>query len=418
MTKQQRSIFFGWFVVGGAFLSLFLSFGALYAFGAFFTPLSRAFGADRAAISGLFGVTLGLGNAFSVFSGILADRIGPRLLVAVGGLLTGLGLLAASRADSLWHLYATYSVGVGLGIACILVPATETVQHWFVRRRGLASGFAVAGSGAGNLAAPAVTAALLRVWNWQTVFVALGLVAAVGILFASWLLVRGPEAKGLRPDGDDTTAAPLPPPTGMTVREAARTRTFWLLYVAVLVGAIGTFVPFAHLVPDAESHGIHPVTASFLLSLVGAGSLTGRFLIGGASDRIGHHRAFVATFAGMGVFLAWWLFADALWSLAIFAAGFGLWYGSLLVTTPALTTDYFGARHAGAVIGTVYTGLAPGCFLGPTLAGWAYDLYDSYTVPITGSVIAMTIATACALMLPRKMAPSPAENRTEMKQES
>jgi MFS family permease len=101
------------------------------------------------------------------------------------------------------------------------------------------------------------------------------------------------------------------------------------------------------------------------------------------------------------------LFADALWSLAIFAAGFGLWYGSLLVTTPSLTTDYFGARHAGAVIGVVYTALAPGCFLGPTLAGWAYDLYDSYTVPIIGSVIAMAVATACAMMLPGKVDSSP-----------
>ncbi|MGD9890765.1 MAG: MFS transporter, partial [Dehalococcoidia bacterium] len=346
MAEQRHPIFYGWYVVGGAFLSLFLSFGVLYSFGAFFTPLSKAFDANHAQIAGLFGITLGLGNALGVVSGPLADRIGARWLVAVGAVLIGAGLLVASRADSIWHLYVTYSIGVGLGIACILVPATETVQHWFVRRRGLATGLTMAGSGAGNLAGPPVAAVLLRVWDWSVVFVALGVTAVAGILLASRFLVRAPEVKGLRPDGDAAApASTLQPVSGMTVREAVKTHAFRLLYLASLVAALGAFVPFAHLVPDAESHGIHPVTASMLLGLIGAGSVAGRFFLGGSSDRFGRRRVCIAMFIGMGLFLSFWLVADNVWTFALFAVGFGLSYGGLFVIVPALTTDYFGARH-------------------------------------------------------------------------
>lgn len=401
VTQQRGGVFYGWVVVGGAFLALLLSFGALYAFGSFFTPLERAFDANRALVASLFGITLGLGNSLGFATGAAADRTGPRPLILIGGLCVAVGLIFAGRATSFWHLYVTYALGVGLGIAFILVPATETVQRWFVRRRGFASGLAVAGIGAGNLAAPPLAAALLRVWSWGTVFAILGVIALVGIVVAALLLVPSPDKRGLRPDGDPPdAAAPPAAPTGLSLAEAARARTFWLLYAALLIGALGAFVPFVHLVPDAEAHGIQPVTASLLLGLVGAGSIAGRFTVGGWADRIGRRWGFAASFGGMGLFLAWWLVADQVWSLALFAFGFGVWYGSFAALAPALGADYFGPRHLGLILGVLYTSLAPGAFFGPTLAGWAYDLDQRYTVPIAASVVVMALALVCTLLLP------------------
>jgi len=400
MPNRSGHIFYGWYVVTGAFAAWALAFGVLYAFGAFFTPLSKTFDANRASVAGLFGVTLGLANALGWASGWAADRFGARRLVLVGGVVIGVGLLLASRATSLWHLYVTYSLGVGLGLACITVPTTETVQHWFVRRRGLATGIAVGGGAAGNLAAPPLFAALLRVWSWQTLFVATAVVVAAGIALASCLLDRAPERRGLRPDGDSGSGTPEPA-GGMAIGAVIRTPTFWALYAAVCVGSLGAFVPFVHLVPDAESHGIHPVTAALLMGMIGAGSLAGRLLIGAAADRVGRRRAFGVSLLGMASFLAWWLISEQVWSLGVFALGFGLGYGSFLALSPALAADYFGAHHAGVIIGVLYTALVPGCVLGPTLAGWAYDLSDSYMLPIAASTTTMLVAAAIAWTLPR-----------------
>jgi predicted MFS family arabinose efflux permease len=229
----------------------------------------------------------------------------------------------------------------------------------------------------------------------------LGVSALVGITAAALLLVAAPEKRGLRPDGDPVAAATPPaPPCGFTLPAAVRTRTFWLLYAAMLIGALGAFFPFVYLVQDAEAHGIHPVTASLLLSLIGAGSIAGRVLMGGWADRIGRKWGFALALAGMGLFLAFWLVADQVWSLALFAFGFGVWYGSFAALAPALGADYFGARHLGLILGVLYTSLAPGAFLGPTLAGWAYDLDQSYTIPIVAGVLTMALALGCTLLLP------------------
>jgi MFS family permease len=398
---KRRTFFYGWYVDGGAFLVLFIGYGVLYAFSGVVTPLSETFSASRAGIAGVFGVTLGLANALGFFSGVLADRAGPRPVVIVGGLLIGLGLALASRVDSLWQLYLTFSVGVGLGLAFIKVPATETVEHWFVRRRGFASGLAVSGIGAGNLVGPPVAAALLRAWGWQTLFIVLSAVSAAGIILATRLLAPSPESRGLQPDGDtDTVHAGPRPQGGAAVRDALHSSTFWLLYATVLIGALGAYIPFVHLIPDAESHGIHPVVAAALLGLVGVGSISGRFLVGDSADHFGRRRFYVLAFIGMAICLAWWLVSGQVWSLGLFAVGFGICYGTFFALTPALATDYFGTRHAGAVIGILYTALVPGCVLGPTLAGWAYDLHGSYTVPISASVVTMVAAVLVAMRLP------------------
>lgn len=312
-----RHPFYGWYVVGGAFVALLFAYGSMYALGALFTPLSRPFDANRTQTSWLFSISIALGNSLGFLTGPLADRVGPRPLGLLGGVLVGGGLLVASRVETLWQLYAAYCLGVGLGTACILVPATEAVQHFFVRQHGFASGLAVAGIGAGNLAAPPFVAALLRVLDWRDVFLVLGATCLIGIVLASLLLARSPEERGLTPDGDPPTSdATAVIDDNRTLQQALHARPFWLLYGAVAVGSLAAFIPFVHLVPDAESRGIHPVTAATLLGLIGAGSLLGRFTIGAAADRIGRRRSLALAFAIMAATMAWWLVADRVWSLA------------------------------------------------------------------------------------------------------
>jgi len=294
-----KRVFYGWYVAGGAALALFVENGIISSFGAFATPLSQHFNASRASTSGLFAVMSCLALSFGIVAGPIADQVGPRLLVLTGGLLIGSGLLVASRAEAFWQVYGAYAVGVGVGAACIVVPATEAVEHWFVRRRALASGLAASGVGAGTLVMPPLAAALLRDASWRSVFLLFGILAAVGIVVAARLITSSPMARGLRPDGDEEAAAEsYDPEAGMTLWEALATRRFRLLWAALLIGGFGSFVPFAHLIPDAESHGMHPVVASGMLSLIGVGGLLSRVLVGVTADRIGRRRSLVLASAG------------------------------------------------------------------------------------------------------------------------
>ena len=144
-------IFYGWFVVAGAFAVTFVGFGSAYTFSAFIESLQRDFAASRGSVSLVFSVAGFLYFALGLISGPLADRFGARLLAVTGMLLTGAGLAIASVARSLPEVYAAYGLGVGLGIGLSYVPILGAVQRWFVRRRGLASGLAVSGIGVGTL---------------------------------------------------------------------------------------------------------------------------------------------------------------------------------------------------------------------------------------------------------------------------
>ena len=109
------------------------------------------------------------------------------------------------------------------------------------------------------------------------------------------------------------------------------------------------------------------------------------------NDRKPMRSLLAAVFAGVALMQLWWLIAASAWQLAIFAFMFGICYGGFVALYPALTVDYFGGRHASGIIGVLYTGGAAGSFLGPKLAGDAFDRFGSYTIPIA-------IGAACALL--------------------
>lgn len=180
-----------------------------------------------------------------------------------------------------------------------------------------------------------------------------------------------------------------------------RSRPFLTLYFAGLIASFGLFVPFVHLVPFATDQGMSAGQGAFLLGMVGVGSTVGRFLLGNVADRIGRQLALILAFAGMAVTLLIWLVSDTLVPLAIFGLTFGTFYGGFVALMPALVMDYFGGRHISSIIGVLYTSVALGTLVGPTAAGYAYDLTQNYTLAIIGSIAANLVA-AGAIMTLRK----------------
>jgi MFS family permease len=400
-------IFYGWLVVLGAFAVTFVGFGCAYTFSAFVEALQRDFDASRGSVSLVFSLAGFLYFGLGILSGPLADRFGSRRLAVAGMILTGLGLAAASLARSLTEVYVAYGLGVGLGVGCAYVPAIGAVQRWFVRRRGFASGLAVSGIGVGTLVMPPLASLLIETLGWRGAYLVLGALAAVVGGGLALLIENDPRDRGLGPDGDPPPSGAQPArPEGHSVPDAIRSRRFISLYAACLICAFGVFVPFVHLVPYARDHGVAPASAVLLLGVIGIGSTAGRFFLGGLADRMGRQLSLLLMFTGMALALAVWVIATNLWSLAAFALVYGVFYGGWVAVLPAVVMDYFGGRNVSGIIGILYTSVAFGTLIGPSAAGFAFDLSQSYTVPILASAGANIVAAIIIAATSRTASPA------------
>jgi len=400
-------IFYGWFVVAAAFAITFVGFGSAYTFSAFVGSLQKDFGASRGSVSLVFSLAGFLYFGLGIVSGPLADRWGARSLAVVGMILTGLGLALASMAHSLTEVYLAYGLGVGLGVGCSYVPALGAVQRWFVRRRGFASGLAVSGIGVGTLVMPPLASFFIAALGWREAYLVLGGLAAIVGAGMPFLIEDNPRGRGLGPDGDPLqSGSQVVRQAGASVSEAIRSHRFIGLYAACLICSFGVFVPFVHLVPYALDHGVPQYLAVLLLGVIGVGSTAGRFFLGGLADRMGRGLALLGMFVGMALTLAVWVFSTDVWSLAVFAFAFGVFYGGWVAVLPALVMDYFGGRNVSGIIGVLYTSVAFGTLIGPSAAGFAFDFSHSYTLPILASVGANVIAAAIMALMLRAAVPT------------
>jgi MFS family permease len=406
-------VFYGWFVVAAAFAVTLVGFGSAYTFSAFVESLQRDFAASRGSVSLVFSLAGFLYFGLGIVSGPLADRWGSRRLSMAGMLLVALGLCAASVARTLTEVYVAYGLGIGLGVGCSYVPALGAVQRWFVKHRGFASGIAVSGIGVGTLVMPPLASYLVATVGWRHAYLALGVIAAVVGVGMALLIENDPRDRGLGPDGDALHSdSPQGPPAGFSVREALRSRRFVGLYAACLICSFGIFVPFVHLIPYALDHGIPRASAVLLLGGVGVGSTAGRFFLGGLADKLGRERALMVMFAGMAITSLIWACSTSFWGLAVFALTYGVFYGGFVAILPALAMDYFGGRNVSGIIGVLYTSIGFGTLIGPSAAGFAFDVSHSYTLPILigvcGNVIAALIMVGVSTWAAPPPVPQPA----------
>jgi MFS family permease len=381
--KQQQ---YGWVVVAAAFTLMFVGFGAAYSFAAFFTAFESEFGASRGHIALVFSVAALTWFVSGAPGGVLADRFGPRRVALAGVACLAAALALASVAGSVTMLYVTYSIGIGLGVGLVYVPSIGAVQPWFGANRALASGLAVAGIGAGNIAGPLLAAWWIMQFGWRGAYLALSLCILVVGGAAALAIRQRPGMKKQAADGTD-------------VLSAMKTPAFWLLYASLVFSCVGTFVPMVHLGPYAQDAGHSAAQGVTLVSLIGLGSLLGRFTIGPFADRLGRQASLSAMYAGLGAMLLVWLAAQSYWLLALFAVVFGMCYGGYVALLPTLVMERYGARSVSGIIGFLYTGAGLGTLLGPWLAGAAYDALGAYDVPILAGALCAFLAAACILIL-------------------
>ncbi len=416
----MSSVFPGWTVVWATCASVAIVFGVSYSFAAFFHPLADEFAALRADVSMVFGLSSLLYFALGAPAGALSDRFGPRVTGIAGMLIIALGLAACTVATTLPQIYAAYGLGVGVGIALVYTPAMGAVQPWFVKHRGLASGIASAGIGAGTLLVPPITGLLCEHLGWRSAMLCLAALCAVAGVAAAACLDRDPARRGWLPDGvrlapptdrsDGTRAAAAAPApatptlaasaaTGMTLRQAVHASVFHWLYLSTLAASPLMFMPFAHLSASARDHGLDESQTLWLISLIGIGSLVGRFVIGALADRLGRTITITLAQGVLAVSMLLWWGSETLLGFGVFAIVFGLSYGGIVSLMPPICSDLFGTRAVAGIIGVLYSGAAFGALIGPLMAGGLFDRFGSYApAQMVGLALGLSATAASARM--------------------
>ena len=372
-----------WRMVGAAFVAMFAVYGVAYSFGAFFKPMAVEFGAARSATSAVFSVTVLIWGLLGPVCGHLSDRYGPRIVVATGGVVMGLGLALTAMIDRLWVSYLTYGVGVGVGIACAYVPMVAVVGGWFIRRRNTALGIAVAGIGFGTVCGAPIAAALISQLGWRATYMAFAIAVTAILLGCAFIAERPPV---------HVTVSPL------RLGDAIRTPAFRLLYLSSVIMSMALFVPFVYLPSFAHDHGASEVASAALVSVIGGASVAGRMGLGTLADRAGVVRLYQASILVLTLSYGIWLIADSYLMMGLFAIVMGAGYGGYVALSPAVIAHLFGTQRLGTMLGALYTSGGFGAMIGPPLAGMIIDHTGTYRIAIAAA-FAIAIA-AFSLLIP------------------
>lgn len=394
----------GWVMVLVSIVGLCLSVGSvlIYTFGILAKPLGSAFAASRGSMA----LTITFLNLMvavsSPITGRLADRFGPKrvIMVSLAG-LAGCLFLLSRATPPVWHLWVLYGLAGLAGAGSTPVAYARVVTSWFDRNRGLALGVASTGIGLGGLIMPLLTQRLVETVGWQQTFQLFG----GGCLFialpvVALLLKNRPEDVGLVIDGGaGATQAAVVPAAGLTLPEALRTRTFWLLCLVFLGIAASGLGALAHLASMLTDQGFTPQKAALATSLFGAATIVGRVGNGVLVDRYFAPRVAAVVFAGaaIGLGLLWGGGTGAVVFVA--AVLIGLAIGAESDIMPYLVSRYFGVRAMGALYGITFGAYTIGAAAGPYLFGVGFDRSGSYHLSFACAGIISLLAALGILTL-------------------
>ena len=423
--KKAPRFFYGWVIVWLSFTTLAFHMGARYSFGIFQVPMIAEFGWSRGIMGGAFSLSLAVYALSSPYAGALLERRGPRAVMPWGSALIGAGLAGGFFIASLGHVFFFLGLVFGLGLALSGYPMhSAVIPRWFVKRRGLATGIALAGIGVGTLVLSPVIERVIALWGWRAAYLALGMVILLIIAPANFFLLRNrPEDIGEAPDGMRFPPAPpgpkANPPGGEEARGGQvravfrRVRVeprFWALVSLAFIMGVSNNTVRSQILLHLTDVGFSMAAGAVLFGAMGlmwmAGSVGGGWL----GDRIGRGAAVaVSAFSSAaGIFIL--LLAPALGGgvlpVYLFVLLFALGGGGMSSSYSALAGDCFEGPSYGVIIGFVQLPYGLGGVIGPPFAGVVFDYTRSYQVPFSALILALLCAVFLSLWLHRAGAPA------------
>jgi MFS family permease len=398
--------FYGWIILPAAALATFVSGpGQTFSVSLFVDPLIDEFGWSRTAISGLY--TAGSLTAASSMLGIgwLLDRFGARIVLTGVGIMLGLAALWMSEVSNQIGVYAGFSALRMFGQGSLGLVPSSLVALWFVRKRGRATAIA----GLGMVASQAIFPPLIHTLNtqigWRQTWVVLGIIVWVVLIPVAVVFVRRtPESVGLVPDGapaPQVIAADDTPVTqganDWTLREALRTRTFWLVFVAAGSQSLVSTALIFHQVAVLDSRGLSAGVSAAVLSVMGPVSLAGAMAGGFLSDRFPNRLLLLGGQAILGVGMLLALVMTETWQALIYGGIIGFSSGSVITVAAVIWPNYFGRKHLGSIRGAATMAMVAGAALGPLPFALTFDLTESYRSVVVIFMVFPALSVVAAL---------------------
>ena len=391
-------------VIAAAGVLLQVALGAVYAWSVFRVPLTREFGWSAAEVTLTFTISIFVLGIAAFFGGLWLNRVGPRIVALTGGILYGLGVyLASFSANKLWWLYLSYGLigGIGLGLSYI-VPVAVLVK-WFPDRRGLITGVAVGGFGAGALITAPVATKLIQSVGVLNTFAYLG-IAYLIITVVAALFMQNPS-EGWRPVGWMPTASQASQRgTDYTLGEALRT---WQWYALWLLLFLNTFAGISIISQEApifqELLKVSAITAASMVGIASIGNAFGRVFWAWVSDFLTRSTTFFVMFL-VQVLLFWFLPSiTTVTVMSIITFVVLMCYGGGFGTMPAFAADYFGSKNVGPIYGLMLTAWGVASAIGPLLIAYMRQSTGSYgsALHVIAGVMAVSALVPLLVSRPR-----------------
>ena len=379
-----------------AAMTQFMVIGGMFAYSVFFTVLEDELGWSRTLLSGASSLAFLVMGILAIVAGALSDRYGPRWVLSVTGIVTGLGWMLLAGMNQPWQLLLGFGFCVGVGLSSHDVATLSLVASWFEKRRGLMTGIVKSGTAVGQMLMPLVVSIWVLSFGWRTAMFILGAVSVVVLLIAAQGMRRPPATEQLRRSGGAESKT-----SGMTWEQARRSRTLWTLCAIQFCFFSSLMAVPVHLVAYATDMGLSTTKAAGVLSLVGGCSIAGRLCIGFLIDQWGGRRSMLMCFVPLLCSLVALRLADDPGWLFLIAPVYGFAHGGLFTVVSPTVAEFFGMRAHGALFGTILFFGTLGGAAGPLVTGMIFDSQGSYSLAFTGLAVSVAIGLVLVTSLPR-----------------
>lgn len=267
-------------------------------------------------------------------------------------------------------------------------------------------GVVASGIGVGQLIVPPLSNWLISIYGWRISYLTIGSLCMVIIMASTRFLKRDPKQMGLLPDGEGQAEKGISPikDQGLPLREAIRTRQFWMFCLILLPWIFSLIIVLVHGVIHAIGLGLSPASAANILAIIGVAGIAGRLAFGRLADTIGIKPVLIISLALTVVAFLWLLVAKGMWQLYLFAIIFGIAYGTFETLHSPIIAELFGLGSLGSIFGVVLAIGSIGFVSGPVIAGHIFDVSGSYQTAFVICVVMSFVSLAVALLLPLKRA--------------
>ena len=396
----MKKIYYGWWVVGGAFLLLFCSLGThFYAFPVFFDVMVREMEWTRTQVALALTVGTFVIGAMGLLVGGLIHKVGLRPVMVCGTLIAGLGFLLLTTVTEPWQFYLYYGLVLSAGMAGIeTIPTMTAVETWFDRGKSTALGIATTGMGVGGVVMAPLAGWLISRYDWQTAFVSMaGIVILVGIPISA-IIMRTPGGRKVAPERAQRKGLEA---GDATIGQALRQKSFWLISIGAMLWLWAYLIGLTHQVAFAVDIGIDRVAAAGAVGLLCAFSIPGRLGFGKLGDIMDKRYVMMMAASLQVIAFAILLKTTNLTMLYIYSSLIGFGMGGLTPILPGFLADYFGRNHFAAIYGASGMVNTLGLMIGPVYGGWIFDTTGSYSLAFLSGIIITLLAIVLIYLAPK-----------------